>query len=367
MKNRHLHSLLRTVFVGFFLFIISSVTFPGNPGDQGRKRTDDPFYRRKANQTTGVISANDVLKSQQQAEQLKLKSGSRLNLNWTPMGPTNMAGPVWSSIFDNRDATGATIYAGAADGGVWRSTNLGLTWHSLGISDGNVARVSSLAQTKGGVIFAGTGQVFSNSYNFGNGLYRSVDGNIFEPVPGTAFNPHWLGIAQLAGDPRNERMYAATIGGIYFSDNGTDWTTAFPGYASDVSVGSDGTILAVVDDSVYIARGGDVTNFVLLSTGDSLKLPTQLVGWTRVAIAPSNDSVMYAAVGLISGFMLGIYRSVDYGNTWNIIFPSNLTYEPYGANGIYANPITVFPDNPTGFNRIKDDVVGEKSYGTAIF
>ena len=349
MKNRHLPSLLRTTSAGILFLLISSLVLAGNPGDKGRIRTDDPFYRLKANQKTGVISESDVLKSQQQAEQLRLKSGSRLNLNWTPMGPTNMAGPVCSAIFDSRDTSGSTIYAGAADGGVWRSTNLGLTWHSLGVSDGNVPRVSCLAQSKGGVIFAGTGQVYSIGYNPGNGLYRSVDGNIFEPVPGTAFNPHWLGIAQLAADPRNERMYVATTGGIYYSDNGTDWTTAFEGYATDVCVGNDGTVLAVVGDSVYIARGGDLSTFVLLSTGDSLKLPNKQIGWARVAIAPSNPSVMYAAIGqsgLQAGYMKGVYCSGDAGNTWNIIFPSNTTYEPYGVNGFYYNPITVFPDNP---------------------
>jgi hypothetical protein len=349
MKNRHLHSLLRTTFAGFLWLLISTLIFAGTPGDKGRTRAYDPFYRLKANQKTGIISADDVLKSQKQAAQLGLKSGSRLNMDWSPMGPTNMGGPVFSAIFDNRDATGSTIYAGGADGGVWRSTNLGLTWHSLGSSDGNVLRVSCMAQSKGGVIFAGTGQVYSTGYNYGNGLYYSTDGNVFNLVPGTALNAHWLGIAQLASDPRNERMYAATIGGIYYSDNGTDWTTAYAGYATDVCVGNDGTVLAVVGDSVYIARGGDISNFVLLSTGDSLKLPNNKVGWARVAIAPSNPSIMYAAIGqsgLQAGYMEGIYGSEDGGNTWNIIFPANSTYEPYGANGFYYNPITVFPDNP---------------------
>jgi len=346
MKNRHLLSLLRTTFVGLFLLVLASATFAGNPVDKGTIRNDDPFYRLKANQTTGVISANDMLKAQQQAEQMRLKSTSRLNLNWSPLGPANIAGPVCAAIFDNRDATGTTIYTGAPNGGIWYSSTLGLTWHAVGTPDGNIPRVSCLAQSKSGVFYAGTGQVYKNSYDNGNGLYRSTDGMNFTLVPGTAFNPHWLGIAQLASDPRNERMYVATIGGIYYSDDGTTWTTALPGYANDVNVGSDGTVLAVVDDSVYVAKAGDITNFTLLSTGDSTKLPNSNIGWVRVAIAPSNPLVMYATMCLPSGFMKGVYCSIDGGDNWTLIFPSSVSFEPYGINGISYNAIAVVPNNP---------------------
>jgi len=346
MKNRHLLSLLRTAFVGLFLLVLASVIFAGNPADKGIKRNDDPFYRLKANQTTGVISATDVLKAQQQAEKMRTKSTSRLNLSWSPLGPTNIAGPVWSAIFDNRDATGSTIYAGAPYGGIWHSSTLGLTWHAIGTPDGNIPRVSCMTQSPSGIFYAGTGQVFKTSYNNGNGLYRSTDGVNFSIVPGTTFNAHWMGIAQLASDPRNERIYAATIGGIYYSDNGIDWTTALPGYANDVSVGSDGTVLAVVDDSVYVAKAGDINNFTLVSTGDSTKLPNNNIGWVRVAVAPSNPLIMYASIISPIGYMRGVYCSVDGGGTWSVIFPSNVSYEPYGGNGFTWNAIAVVPNNP---------------------
>jgi len=346
MKNRHLPSLIRTAFVGLFLLVSSFFTIAGNPGDKGLTRNNDPLYRQKVNQTTGVISAMDVLKAQQQAEQMRTKSTSRLNLNWAPLGPTNIAGTVWSAIFDKRDTTGLTIFAGAPNGGLWRSANLGLTWHPIGTPDGNIPRVSCISQSKSGVLYAGTGQVFKGSIEDGNGLYRSTDGLNFSLVPGTAFNPNWMGIAQLASDPRNERMYVATVGGISYSDNGTDWTMVLPGYANDVSVGSDGTVLAVVDDSVYVAKAGAIDNFVLLSTGDSAKLPNTGIGWIRVAIAPSNPLVMYASICTVSGYMKGIYGSIDGGTSWTLIFPANSSFEPYGGYGLTNNVITVVPNNP---------------------
>jgi len=368
MKNRHLLSLLRTAFIGLFLLVLATLTFAGNPVDKGNTRNDDPYYRLKANQTTGIISATDVLKAQQQLEQTRLKSASRLNMNWEPFGPTNIAGPIWSAIFDSRDATGSTIYAGAPNGGIWRSTTLGLTWHSIGTPDGNIPRVSCMAQSKSGVFYAGTGQVYKGRYDNGNGLYRSTDGINFSIVPGTTFNAHWLGIAQLAADPRNERMYVATIGGIYYSDNGTDWTTALPGYANDVSVGSDGTVLAVVDDSVYMAKSGDINNWTLLSTGDPLKLPNTGVGWVRVAIAPSNPQVMYASVCMLSGYMKGIYGSTDGGTTWDVIFPANNSLEPFGVDGFKYNVIAVTPNNPDQvFIGSKMMWVGKRVAGETYF
>lgn len=346
MKNRHLLTLLRTAFAGLFLLVLASVSMAGISAGSGITRPDDPKNQKRANQITGVVSAADVMKAQQQAEELRTKSASRLNLNWSPMGPANMAGAIWSAIFDSRDGTGSTIYAGAPFGGLWQSSNLGLTWHALPTPEGNIPRVSCIAQSKSGVFYVGTGQVYNGSYTFGNGLYRSTDGVNFALVPGTSFNPHWQGIAQLAADPRNERMFAATIGGLYYSDNGLDWTTCLPGFANDVSVGSDGTVLTVVDNKVYCATGGDLNNFVLMSTGDATKLPNTGVTMTRIAIAPSNPLVMYASLLKDLGYMKGVYGSEDGGQTWKLIFPASTSFEPYGVNGFYNNAIAVVPNNP---------------------
>jgi hypothetical protein len=368
MKNRHLLTLLRTTFAGLFLLVLATVSFATQKDGIGITRPDDPDLMKRANQVTGIVSPDHVMKAQLQAEELRTKSASPLNLNWTQIGPANMSGSVWAAIYDSRDNTGSTIYAGAPYGGLFKSTNLGLTWNALPTATALIPRVSCMAQSKSGVFFVGTGQVYRGGYTPGNGLFTSTDGINFSVVPGTSFNPHWLGIAMLASDPRNERMYAATIGGLYYSDNGTDWTTAIAGLANDVCVGSDGTVIAVIDDSVYVAPQGDLANMTLVSTGQAGKLPNTGVFWARVAIAPSNPKVMYASLLKELGYMKGIYCSEDGGLTWQLVFPSSPSFEPYGIYGFVDNAIAVTPDNPgVLFIGSKKMWMGQKVSGQQYF
>ncbi len=281
---------------------------------------------------------------------------SGLNLNWTSMGPNNAAGRTRGILFDNRDASGLTIYAGSVTGGIWKSTNLGLTWHAMNTGSSEVLRVTSLVQTSSGVIYAGTGESYCDEGQFiGTGLYRSDDGINFQVIPSTSPTPNdpnseWAYILKLAINTTTGRLFAATNTGLKYSDDGNTWTMAKPGYCVDVKVGSDGTVLTAVNDSAYIAVNGDLGNFRNMSTGGTTGLPIQNVGWIEMAIAPSNPDILYACCADASvSDMMGVYRSEDKGLTWSVIFPYNNTYFPLNKRGCYALTLSVLPNDP---NRI---------------
>jgi len=96
--------------------------------------------------------------------------------NWTELGPGNIGGRTRALIIHptNHD----TMYAAAASGGVWKTTDGGASWKPLADVIANIA-VNALAidRSDPNVIYAGTGEGF---FNFdairGAGIFKSADG-----------------------------------------------------------------------------------------------------------------------------------------------------------------------------------------------
>ncbi len=341
MKNRFLPSGYLTALLGLTFLLFSALAMAGEPG------SGDPLSKIRANQLTGKVNPQDVFKAQAMCQQSRTKATGGLGLDWQFMGPDNFAGTTLTVLFDNRDNTGSTIYTGGTNGGIWRSKNLGLTWHKMNGNSTEALRISSLAQTTDGIIYAGTGTTNCHEVaNLGTGIYRSTDGENFTPIPATVLDPDFIAISKLIVDPRNNRIFAAAWGGLFYSDNGDTWSLIREGFASDVEVASDGTILTVIDDMVYIARGGNLGDMQLLSTGAQGMLPDTDVNWVQTAIAPSSPDIMYAAVVRADNNMKNIYRSGNKGNSWEVIFPYNPSFEPYNGKGCYSNTLVVYPNDP---------------------
>ena len=349
MKNRFLPLGLITAFLGVSLLFFSMLTFAGQPGNPELRKHDGSWRESiRANQHTGMVNPQDVLNARQQAEALRVKSTSgAMGLNWQSAGPGNFPGLVWSAIFDNTDPSGLTILAGSSHGGIWKSIDLGLTWTQMPVDNNLVLNVSCLVQTSDGAVYAATGVSTCKTVKYnGTGIYRSVSGGSFALITDTQDKPDFYGVTKMAVSPQG-RLYAATIGGLYYSDNGDVWQKAKSGYAMDVCVGSDGTVLAAVGDSAYLSAGGNLGSWVNLTNGNANALPQGGIGWMVFAIAPSDVNVMYASLAGMDGKLLNVYSSIDKGLTWSVVFPSNPTFEPFGLNnGCYCNTIAVSPADP---------------------
>ncbi len=349
MKNRFLPLSLITCVFGLTLLFSSVASLAGQPGNPDTRKPDGSWWERmRANQVTGTVNPADVIQARQQAETLHLKSsGGTAELNWQTAGPDNFTGMVWSAIFDNTDATATTLIAGSASGGVWKSIDLGLTWFPMAAENDRALNVSSLVQASNGTIYAATGVTTCKTVKFpGTGIYRSSSGATFTVIPATSANPDFIAVSKLVIAPSG-RLYAGTQGGLYYSENGEDWTKAKSGYVMDVCVGSDGTVIAAIDDAAFIADGGNLNNWVTLTTGNANALPSTGMNWMVFAIAPSDVNVIYASFIAPDGKMLNFFMSSDKGATWSVVFPTNPSFEPYGTNnGCYANTISVFPTDP---------------------
>ena len=288
-----------------------------------------------------------------------------LNLSWSSVGPDNVSGRTRAVIYDSRDASGNTIYASGVTGGIYKSTNLGLTWKAVSVGSNQILKVTCMVQGPNGSIFVGTGEDFCvptfsglKDYNYttslmGSGMWYSEDGETFLPMTGTQpvvgdMNSDWAFVNKLAVDVRNGRLFAATNTGLKYFDPGSSWNTAMAGNAKDVATGPDGTVLTQVGDSCYIAVQGNIGNFVNLSTGTETGLPKEDIGTTRFGVAPTEDNVIYASIAKKSdGNLLRVYVSQDKGATWSVILPGNSSFDPYGTQGCYSNVLIVIPTDPT--------------------
>src|SRR6266545_3085446 len=127
---------------------------------------------------------------------------------WQPLGPSNIGGRITDAVVD--PVRSNTVYAGAATGGVWRSTDGGVTFRRSWPAT-LTPSIGALAVTPAGAVYAGTGEgnPGGGSVTFpGNGVFRSTDG-------GTTWTPAGLAgsdrIGRLALDPANpNRLFAAS-------------------------------------------------------------------------------------------------------------------------------------------------------------
>jgi hypothetical protein len=71
-----------------------------------------------------------------------------------------------------------TVYVGAADGGIWKTTDAGITWRPL-FDDKDVSAVGALAVAPSAhdTVWAGTGEpwLIRPYYTLGDGVYKSTD------------------------------------------------------------------------------------------------------------------------------------------------------------------------------------------------
>lgn len=231
------------------------------------------------------------------------------------MGPPTSTGPQWRSCGpwtitngqtygSNRiNASGrisalavdpanpAHVLAGAANGGVWESTNNGASWAPR-TDYQRTLTVGALAidPTTPATVYCGTGEGDWWSW-LGMGLLRSADGGTTWSILCT--NPFvGQGFYSLVVDPADgRRLYAGTTGGLYVStDRGVNWTRRRVARTWSISkVRGGAQILAACSDGTF--RSNDSG-----TTWNVVPLPGAPGSFDRlaVAIAPSNRSVAYA-------------------------------------------------------------------------
>jgi len=318
--------------------------FPGNyiPGDA----------RVKA-----VHQLEQMLKTQR-AEDRARQNGAAATASfpWTLIGPqpiqlatSTYAGRVTSLAVDPRNAN--TVFAGAAAGGVWKSTDGGNNWTPLTDNQVSLAIGSLILDPNNpDIIYAGTGEgYFSYDAYYGAGLLKSADGGTsWVNLPGPFVRPSGgLVIASLAIQYSNSQVIlAGSSGGVYrSSDGGTTWSWVLDGFSHSVlfdPVNTNVAYASVTGSGVYKSADGGLTWKLSNGPVNFGGLPSTNIGRIELAIDPSNPLTLYAGVEKSTdGSNSGLFHTTDGGMTW-----SRLTLTDYCKPQCWYNQtIRVNPAN----------------------
>ena len=240
---------------------------------------------------------------------------------WRSIGPVNMGGRV--TDVEGLPSPSKTFYVAAAAGGIWKTTNNGITFRSI-FSDPRVASMGdiAIAPSDPSQIWAGTGEEDSrNSISPGGGIFKSTDG-------GGSWEFKGLKETQVIGrvvvhplDP--DIVFVAALGHIWGSnperglyrttDGGDTWELVKfisdkAGFV-DVAFRPDdpNTLFAASWERVrgpwFLNSGGPGSALWKSSDGGNTwtevtgnGFPTAMKGRIGIAISESEPDVMYAMV-----------------------------------------------------------------------
>ena len=257
-----------------------------------------------------------------------------------------------------------TYYAATAAGGVWKSSDAGLTWKPI-FDEQPISSIGAIAVAPSdpNVVYVGSGEAnIRGNVAAGNGIYKSTDagknwthvwkqegqiGKIivhpaspdiaFAAVLGHAFGPNpergiyrttdggktWnkvlfknadTGASAVSMDPNNPRILFAGL----WQARRRPW---------EMSSGGPGS-------GLYMSRDGGDTWKQLTGKG----LPDGIWGKIDVAVAPSDSRRVYALIEAEQG---GLFRSDDGGDKWERINGNHyLRIRPW-----YFNTFAVDPNN----------------------
>lgn len=234
---------------------------------------------------------------------------------WFTIGPRNVNGRVKALAVHPADPD--TVYAGAASGGVWKSTDGGQSWRPLWDQQDTMASVAlAIAPGAANTIYAATGEWTPGwGPGFpGTGVFVSTDAGATW-TPRTAVVSRR--VAQVLVSPTDvNRVYVAGESGFERStDGGVSWITVRAGQISDavIDTNSANTLyINVRSDGIYKTTDGGTT-----WTKQAGGAPSSgNADWIRLAIGRSGASGSNLVLAKRSGTL---YRTTDGGTTWTTL------------------------------------------------
>ena len=289
------------------------------------------------------------------------RTGARTKTNgvleWKERGPGNVPGRTRALLNVAGDATNNTWLAGAATGGIWRTTDGGNTWSDRS-SDFPVIPISSFgADANATVIYAGTGEYVSSVFSaLGNGIFKSTDkGLTWTQLPSTNNHPEFTIVTRLAVNPADGNIIVATTVPSNLStdntsaimrsiDGGATWTKV-----KEITGIFEQIIATPTNFNVQYASQNGVGIWKSVDAGVTWNLSSTGIvsdGRIEIAVSPVNPNRVFAASeGTFSGSNSDLYFSNDAGATWSIVdvrFNSNVV-DFFEGQGFYDNTIMCDP------------------------
>ena len=265
-----------------------------------------------------------------------------------------------------------TFYFGSTGGGVWKTTDAGISWRSTGDQAFASASIGALdvADSDPNVVYVGTGsEAIRSNVSIGLGIYKSSDAGRSWKFVGLRDAGQ---IGAIVVHPTNpDVVYAAVLGnpfthtptrGVYRTkDGGASWQKIH--FLSDSTGAVDIELQPGNTNVVYasmwhgqrrpwtiISGGAEDGIFKSTNGGDTWTklgngLPTGVVGKSDLAVSAAAPQRVYALVEAKVG--AGLYRSDDAGEHWALVnttpgiitrpfYYDNVDADPSNADVVYA-------------------------------
>jgi len=259
--------------------------------------------------------------------------GSRLapEETWQAVGPQKITGELLRSM--QVDSSGRVtailihpsnpniVYAGAAQGGVWKTTDGGDTWAPL--TDGQASlSIGSMAFDPNNpeVIYVGTGEPHSSDSFSGQGVLKSSNGGASWTNLGNS-DFAGMAISDIAVDPNDGNTLYVAVSNRFL--NTYDPTT-------DKKPG------------IYKSTNGGTSWQLVLSACQNND--TVCAAASALVINPSNANTLYAGLEQV-----GLFKTTNGGNNWDAIMDANKVGNLFNNGNpvaLYRVEIAISASNP---------------------
>ena len=321
-------------------------------------------------------------------------------LRFRSIGPANMSGR-FTDVAVN-EANPYEFYAAAASGGLWKTTDNGVTWKAV-FENQMVNSIGSITvdQRNPQTVWIGTGEATNRqSSGWGDGVYKSTDGGATWANMGLRTTAR---IARIVVDPSNsDVIYVASPGhlwgpnserGLFKSaDGGHTWTAVLSRDENTgaVDVAIDPTDSRIVYAALYQHRrtpfgyvGGGAGSGLYKSTDAGATwtlltkgLPDGTLGRISISIYAKDPRVVYVSVeqGLrytssisYAKRLGGVYRSEDKGASWRFMsdwnprpaYSSQLRVDPNDQSRLYAMQWSISDDSGKTWREPRQSLHGD--------
>ena len=326
---------------------------------------------------TLLIPETSDLKAQTNTSMSKMLE----NYSWRAIGPANMGGRV--TDIDGVPGDPSTFYVSGADGGIFKTTNGGVSFNPI-FENQRAYSIGSLtiAPSDNNILWVGTGEGDPrNSVGYGWGVYKSIDGGMswkhlglknterIKRIVVDPKNPNIACVCALGKEwgPNKERGVFKTIDGgktwkkILYIDENTG--------CADIAMEDNNSRIMYAGMWTFRRKpwrfddGGKKTAlYRTMDGGETWKkimngLPDKDMARPGVHIAQSEPNIIYLMTEFEGGGTA--FKSEDRGESWEMVNDDpNINFRPF-----YYSDVRVDPNQPNVLFSISGRLSRSKDSG----